>query len=218
MTFEEVHEKLYKFIHYLSWKNDNGAPLMDHDEIVGELNVELVKGYQAYKDSHPDDELIIVLKRMMDYRISELIHMYYGTHRKKAVNTISITTYVNGDEQEHNASVQLLDKGSWLFTTADETDIVDPIVLIESADRVRQVYENVGDTAKCILYAVLYGNSLLAENMQLAGIRASYVFKKGGSITVRPYHLVNSLALDEEAVKISIEEIKRVYAEVLEND
>ena len=214
MTFEEVHGKLGKFIHYLAWRNDNGAPLMDHDEIVGELNIELVKGYQAYKDSHPDDELIMVLKRMMDYRISELIHKYYGTHRKLGVNALSITTYIS--EESDGVNVQTLYK--YQFTTADETNTVDPSLFVESMDRVRQVYDSVGDIAKSILYAVLCGNGLLEENLKLSGIRASYVFKNGGSVTVRPHHLVSSLALSERTVKEAINEIKQTYTKVLEND
>ena len=208
MTFEEVHEKLDKFVHYLAHNNANGAPLMDHDEICGELYLEMVKGFQHYGHL-PEGQVLALLRKMFDNRIAELTYKYYGTHRKFAANAGSIGQM--WDEQGDHYTKYI----TW--TTAPDILSQDPSIVYEGLCRVNAVYESLSDKAKTVFCAVMGENPLLAEHIQLAGIRASFVYKGRGTVSVRPWQVADSLAMDESDVRSAFREIGKAYSEVVSN-
>jgi hypothetical protein len=179
---------------------------MDHDEIVGELYMELVKGYQYY--SHlPEGQLLAVLRRMMDNRVAELTYKYYKTHRKAAIGSLSIS------KQDDNESEGYLNYNNFRYVSTDGSEMMDPAITLESLDRVASTYDALSDEARQVLSAILDGDAMLGEQLALSGIRASFVFKRG-TVKLKPFHVAKALAMDEDIVKKNFKEIKKAYAEV----
>ena len=204
MTFDELYEKLEQFVHYLGHTKANGAALMDHDEISGELFEEMVKGYARY--SHlPEEELLAVVKRMFDNRISELTYKYYVTHRKAALNPANMPTDNNEEDQWRNGF-------SITWQSCAEFDLDE---LIESKDRVRATYEALSPDAQVVFRAVIHDNPQIARQLLLSGLRASYVYDNGKVRVIKPWQVAESLIMKEKDVRKAFGEIKRVYAEVM---
>lgn len=206
MTFDELYQKLEKFVHYLAHSKANGAALMDHDEISGELFEEMVKGYARY--SHlPEGQLLAVIRRMMDNRISELIYKYYKTHRGLAIGSDS---FPDDDQDTVDTVCNWMNSVTW----SSNGDCQDVSALVESRDRVRETFDRLSAGSKKVLRAVLDGNRGLLDQIYLSGLRSSYVYQANGKIKVRPWQVADSLAIDESDVRKAYREIKRVYAEV----
>ena len=205
MTFDELYEKLEQFVHYLGHTKANGAALMDHDEISGELFEEMVKGYARY--SHlPEEELLAVVKRMFDNRISELTYKYYVTHRKAALNPANMPTDNNEEDQWRNGF-------NITWSSCEEHGELGE--LIESKERVQRTYDALSSDAQVVFKAVIQDNPQLARQLLLSGLRASYVYDNGKVRVIKPWQVAESLIMKEKDVRKAFGEIKRVYAEVM---
>ena len=87
---EQVYEDLKNLVWHMALIADNpNNPMMQADEIVGELSEEMVKGIIAYQN-RPYDEMVKIIKCMMGYRMSELRYRHYLTHRKASKDNISM--------------------------------------------------------------------------------------------------------------------------------
>lgn len=208
MSFDELYGHLEKFVHYLAHSKANGAFLMDHDEISGELFEEMVKGYQRYGHL-PQDQLLKVVKKMMDNRISELTYKYYVTHRKYALKAVDLS----GDVRECCSA----DVEEWaekiMWTSCERGSNVDEF--IDSKERVRQTFDALSGSAKKVLFALLYGCPNLTAQIELSGRRSSHVYKTPNrEIKIKPWHVAEALLMDEKEVKQAFVEIKKTYAEV----
>jgi hypothetical protein len=208
MSFDEVYEALEKFVHYLAHTKANGAALMDHDEISGELFEELVKGYARYGHL-PEGELLAVIRRMMDNRIAELTYKYYLTHRGLAVNALSLSFGSDGRRSD-----------SWMQNVVwtSDNNACNVTELLGSSERVIDTLGSLSYNARKVFLAVLYGCPGLEKQIKLAGLRASFVYKGNGTVKVKPWHVAEALVMDEEVVKKAFKEIKSVYAEVVNGD
>lgn len=212
---EEVLEHITKFASWLAGQSVRDVPLMDYDEIRAELNLEIVKGIQHY-DGKPMNELLALLRRMCDNRISELKYRYTITHRKAAIIAlpISVVDIDGGPEEERAGGVGGYSGKSsigyrWVIDNAVELDAE-----IDSTTRVSETRRRLSPFSKKVFDAVIYGHPNMATQLLLSGTRAGYVYKSGGSIRPKPRHVAEALAVDEAIVKIAFKEIRQVYAEV----
>lgn len=212
MTFDEVHEALKKFVRYLASTKANGAWLMDKDELEGELFEEMVKGYQKYGHL-PKGELLAIIRKMMDNRISELTYKYYKTHRGLGNHAASLT------KEEADSACGL--EGTWghavTWASMDESGTLDE--LIDSRARVEETLDRLSESAKIVLETVLGDNPHLATHIHLAGLRSSFTCKATkGTVRVKPWHVADTLMIEEKDVLKAYREIRKVYAEVVADD
>lgn len=199
---EEVLEGISKFVTWLAGKSARDVPLMDFDEMVGELNFEVAKGIQYY-NGKPMNELLALLRRMCDNRVSELKYKYTVTHRKAAIVALPISVVDVDSDNGDGVGYK------WAIDNA-----VKPDDEIDSAYRVSETRRRLSPISRKVFDAVIYGHSNMATQVKLSGTRAGYVYKTGGTIKVRPHHVAEALAMDEVIVKSSFKEIRLVYAEV----
>lgn len=193
---EKVYDELIKFVHWLAKQNEDlQNPMMWADEIVGELLIELAKGLDHYAEL-PEDELLKVLRKMMDNRISELKYKYYITHRKGHVGSVST---------QDSAVAETV-----------ESDGASPEEVVLSRERVKAVREKLSPIARDVLDVVLQWDDRLAQVMELSIIRAKFVYKKTSKVKVRPHNVADALFMDDKQVKHAFREIKAVYREVRE--
>jgi hypothetical protein len=94
---EELFEELRRYVRWLSSRKSRANNvLMMQDELEGELSLELFKGWLYYNDKGlSDGELLAVVRRMLDNRISELMRMYYRTSRLASSSNESLDDNVN---------------------------------------------------------------------------------------------------------------------------
>jgi len=206
-----VFEELEKFVYYLAnGAHDPNNPLMNSDEISGELFLELVKGVQYYQ-ALPMEQLLTVIKRMMDNRLSELVYKYYVTHRKAMANTADIDALETYEENDGpfliRADIQII---------ADVSMQLNPELLAGSSIRMQTLRERLSYDAIKVMDAMMYGNELLYSQIVIAEIRAKEVLgQKSHTPRVYPWQVADSLGMDEQRVRECIKEIKEAYKQVL---
>lgn len=205
---EEVLERISKFVSWLAGRSVRDVPLMDYDEMRSELYFEVVKGMRYYANK-PMNELLALLRRMCDNRVSELKYKYTITHRKAAITALSISVVdIDPDEESRRGGRSSIGH-RWVMDNAVELDAE-----INSATRVSETRCRLTPISRKIFDAVIYGHPNMATQLMLAGTRAGHVYKSGGSVRVKPRHVAEALAMDENVVKLSFKEIRQVYAEV----
>lgn len=211
MEFHEIYNQLERYVHWLAEKTskqNSDADLMNYDDMVGELFLELWKGYTRYKDK-PADELLAILRRMMDNRISELRYRYLVTHRKQEITNVTIIH----DPHETSEWDEDLD------VISDEIieDIgSDPAVIYMSLERVFEVRDALNETERRIFDAVLFGDEMVDAYVAISIRRANYVYKSGGTVKVRPFHISDALQIPEKDVVAAFRKVKKVYAGVVD--
>jgi hypothetical protein len=200
-------EQLDKFVWHLAWRYDNPENvMMSADEIASELKEELVKGIKAYGD-RPANELLAILKRMLDNRIAELTHRFYGTYRKEDKRLLRLDAAVSPNDEGYDR-----DLAEGVMVLRDNCD--DPQDICESRERVQRTFDGLSPIAKQVLSAVLYENDDLDTTMKLAMLRAESRFSSP-HIDIKPRHVASALGLPEKVVKNAFEEISKAYMEVI---
>lgn len=203
MNPDEVLDSISKFVYWLAHRVADGeTPLMDFDEIVGELNLEIVKGMGRYADK-PMNELLALLRKMCDNRIAELRYKYYKTHRVAARFTLSIDFVTDTD-------------GAECYYQPPVDDAVRISAVAGSAFRVAETRRRLSSIAATVFdNVILDDNSRVADQIALAGMRAANAYKSGGTVRIKPRHVAAALpGLSENAVKLAFAEIRNVYKEV----
>ena len=200
IEFEEVYLELHKFVVWLANKvsdSHKDADLMNFDDVECELNLEMWKGYRRYNHL-PHDQLLAVIRKMMDNRISELRYRYFKTHRKQEIYNLSINE-LDDDTSFTNYGEKLVDAGS-----------ADPLQLYISNEYVLEVRIRLSDNAKRVFDAVIYGNERVNDMIRLSGIRNAYAYKNGGTLKIRVHHIADALCMDLNDVKVGWNEIRTV--------
>lgn len=212
-TGMEVYDKLEKFIWYLAYTNqDPDNIMMEVDEIVGELMLELAKGLKYY-DGLPSEQLLAVLRRMMDNRISELRFRYYVSGRRIPVNMTVSLDIGDSDERDGRGVVGFSNGNGGISHELVSKNDSSPESLVESMERVLEVRHKLTDVSQMVFDAVVFGNNQLSEIMFLSAVRAAAVFKNK-SIKIKPQHIADALLMDEKDVRRAFKEIQFAYAEV----
>jgi hypothetical protein len=200
-------DKLSKFVWFLVWHNCNEEhPMMNSEDLASELNLELVKGIQAYT-SLPEQQLYYVLKRMLDNRVAELIHRFYGTHRKVEKFTISM-------EMSYDSPDDVFEKD---YAGSMSTDCSPtPEDLYASKERVERTKTRLQPMARKVLDFLLNDdNNRLDTILRLSMLRAGSRYASPHINTIKPRHVAEAMGLSEDVVKTAFKEISRCYQEVI---
>lgn len=213
---EDVYYELEKFVFYLASTNqDPDNVMLEYDEIVGELLMEMAKGIKYYENL-PKDQLLAVIRRMMDNRISELKFRYYVSGRRIPVKlTISLDVEI-GDGATGNTVVNYRSLSSDSNSKAVHEVVSDEMnveQISDSINRVEEVRSRLSEIAGMVFDSVVFGNIQLNDVMLLAAIRAATVFKSKKTV-IKPRHVADALMLTEKDVRKAFKEIRMVYAEV----
>jgi len=207
----EAFDRISKFVYYLAGRNcSNQVPLMDFDEVVGELLEEIAKGLKRYSDK-PMEELLAILRKMCDNRIAELKYKYCVTHRKEAIVAFPITVIDLGSSEEEKYGGKESPGYSWVMRNA--TSVADEY---DSMVRVTETRWRLSPAARDVFDAVVYGDQNLGVQIELSGMRATNVYKSGGTINIKPWHIANALCMPIGDVKEAYAEIRKAYKEVRE--
>lgn len=188
---QKIYDDIRKFVRYLAGRNaDSNNIMLQSEEIEGELWVEFAKGIKRYGNL-PHDELLAVIRRMMDNRIAELRYKYYLTHR-------SIYNHMENEDIS-----DIIGVGSCV-------DAVDPETYCIAHDTVEHIAAQLSENARKIFVAIVYGDERITDQCVLAGMRKAYVYKGGGTVRLTPNIVSKALALDIGSVKESLREIKNI--------
>lgn len=208
----DMMSKLSKFVWFLVWNNCNeDHACMNSDDLASELNLELVKGINAYP-CLPEEQLMAVLKRMLDNRVAELIHRFYGTHRKAEKVTISFEVELScpdgSFEQEY---VSDMTTGEYYPSGVTPT----PEELYASKERVERTKQKLQPMARRVLdYVLNDSNDRLDMVLRLSMIRAQSKFSSP-HVEIKPRHVAEAMCLPERTIKQAFKEISSAYMEVI---
>lgn len=213
VMFTEVLDELEKFVWWLSGtKHSDDVPLLDEEEIAGELFLELLKGYQYYESKISNkQEMLAALRRTLDNRVSELFYKYTVTHRKAGIGNYNLDQ-LEGDFQEGHEQPTILNIDWELSATLIATP-ASPEILAESNERVQETRARLSVVALLIFDAIMTeDNPLMYQQVVLSGRRATATGRK--TVSLKPWHVSEALALDTKTVLKAMEEIRRVYSDV----
>lgn len=188
--FSIVYNQLEKFIYLLAWENEGKDVLMEFEEIVGELNIELVKGYQHYEHL-PVEELKTVLMTMLRNRISELRYRFYVTHRVEGAKSVQLG---------------VLDEVISQPTVSPERSVE----FHEAWSRMRSM---LSDEALRVLDALIGTiGGVDSQRMELA-IRLSSLRSRHNTaqVKLRPFHIAQALLMPETIVRNHLRDIEEAY-------
>ena len=196
----EVYTELERFMHWLAVQNaDPNNIMLSEEDIVGELQIEFMKGIQHYGDK-PHNELLALLKTMMDNRVRELKYRYYLTHRKAEAGMESLDTPAEDDDSEEDGLGEIC------------SDTPGSEELLLSLERVQITREQLQPVDAEVLDAVLVGNARLEQIVKLSALRAQQTFANP-TIHIQPWHLAEALFLSGEAIQSAYRNIRAAYME-----
>lgn len=180
---------------------------MNSQDLHSELQLELIKGINAYP-CLPEEQLMAVLKRMLDNRVAELIHRFYGTHRKVEKFTISMTmSYDAPDdcfEKEYAGGMEITDNCT---PTPEE--------LYASKERVERTKARLQPMARRVLDYMLNSDcDRLDMVLRLSMLRAESKFSSPHT-NIKPRHVAEAMLIPERTVKQAFREISSAYMEVI---
>lgn len=213
-TIDDIIAELQRLVYYIAeHKSRQDNIMMDFDELVGELSEEIVKGYEHYKDKGlTQTEMIKVIKRMLSNRIGELVYKYYITHRNLGLNYLPVDEL---DEWVDDGVINYIPSRVYVEMSLDATPT--PQSVMESRERVEELMGSVSPNAQLVLQAILNGNELLSMNVLMSMQRASYVFKDV-NVSLQPWHVAEGVGISDSEATAAFDEIRRVYASIMENE
>jgi len=149
---------------------------------------------------------------MCDNRVAELKYRYCVTHRRNAIAAFPITVVeIDSSEDEQHGGGEGSPGYSWVMRNA--TSVADEY---DSMVRVTETRKRLSPVAKDVFDAVVYGDQNLGVQIELSGIRATNVYKSGGTINIKPWHIANALCMPLKEVKEAYIEIRQAYRRVRE--
>ena len=206
---EAIYERLIKFIMMLCNQNHNpNYPMMEYDEIFGELLEELAKGLKHYKDL-PVNQKLAVIRRMLDNRISELRYKYYVTHRKQSINDVS---YEQKLEEEDSHSSTNKEANSVAMDRITEEPM--PESLMMSVDRVSETRKGLSPTAMSVFDCLVHGNNPRLENILAIHVKRASTRTMRAQMIIKPWMVADAMLLSEEEVNKAFIEIRTAYRKV----
>jgi DNA-directed RNA polymerase specialized sigma24 family protein len=189
-TLEQLCEHLRKYVLWLSYRRQTNSVMLGQDDLADDLWEEVIKGWLYYKDKGlQDEQLLAVIRQMLDNRVGELVHRYHGTHREAG------NTYVDLDDVQ---SVDL--------------DALDPQDAVEQDQHVRQFLESLEPHEMEVVCAILYPDARMGQAVGLASIRRGFVFDNP-AISVGPDLMSSVLHIDLKEVKRRWHIIRRKWRE-----
>lgn len=205
VSVDMVCEAMKGFVVYLAKRWEDEEKVMDFsvDDLIGELQLELVKSAQHYiSKGLSDGQMKAVLRRCLDNRIAELRHRYFGTHRFKATLNISIEMVFDSSAEDDDHELNLPDP-----------DAMMPEPLYMSYERVELTRNRLTDNARKVFDACIFGDSRLTMMVFLATKRLCSR-KPNSSAKLKPWVIAETLDMKERDVRSAFKEISSVYSEV----
>ena len=202
ITIEIIYEKLIRFVYYMA-RRYCSDDMMNYDDIVGDLLEEMVKGFRYYENKLYDiGAFTAVIRQMLAFRIAELRHKQFGTHRIHARMNISIELELIGDE------------GDTDFTeTIPDINCGQPEELCESAELVEEVKQRLSPIAQQVMDMVCSGDERLTAIIFLATVRACGS-KPNSRSKIKPWMLAEILSVSEPEVRKAFSEIRKALESV----
>ena len=201
--FDNIYKKLNKLIHYLaySYSISTSEILMEYDEIVGELYIELWKGYKYYTAKELEgNKLVAVLNVMLNNRIKELQYRYFVTHRKYAQTNLSLDfTFDDVDNNEYQPVI---------CNTLIDNVPQNPLDKLLADEKLECCREMLDDNVRDVFDAVVYGHEQLALLVWLSGLRAKKNFRNPGTVKMKPRHVAAALHISVKEAKKSLSIIR----------
>jgi len=151
--FDSLYEKLDLYIHWLASRNATAHPLMDREELRNDLLYEVIKGWKYYEEAQlPNGQLLAVIRKMLDNRISELKYKYFITGRKVEVKSECY------DDME--------------FELSDDDS------LAESREKVEHFLTLLTEAEFDVVRAILRDDDRIRQQIRVRTARKSFVYKK----------------------------------------
>ena len=205
ITIDIVYEKLIRFVYYMA-RRYCSDDMMEYDDVVGDLLEEVTKGYNYYKGKITDlDQMMAVIRQMIAFRIGELRHKQFGTHRIKARMNISIELDIVGDDDGRDLSDIIPDRYCG-----------QPEELCQSMELVEAVKRSISPIAQWVMDAVCCGDPKLTMIILLSTMRACSA-KPGSHSKVKPWMLAEVLNVPEPEIKKAFTEIRKTLEMVDSN-
>lgn len=202
-SLSEAYEQLEPFMIYLAGRYCNDDIMFNFDELFGELQLELVKGFQHYYETGKItdlDQLFAVLRKMMDNRIAELRYKHYSTHRGLAKLNISIDLQLSLETDEAD-----------MVEVIPDINTPDPEQMALSKDRLVQVWNKLSPKAQQVMNIVVNGSQRLDMLLQLLALRS---IGSNKIVKLRPAIVANALMENTKSVEKAFKEIKNAYEEI----
>jgi len=197
-----VYEKIVRFIYYMA-RRYCSDDMMGYDDIVGDLLEEFVKGYRYYEGKIDNiGAFTAVIRQMMAFRIAELRHKQFGTHRIRARMNISIELELVGDEGDTD-----------LTETIPDIDCGQPEELCESMELVEEVKRRISPIAQQVMDMVCSGDKRLTALIFVATMRACGS-KPNSHSKIKPWMLAEILSVSEPEVRKAFSEIRNALQEI----
>lgn len=153
-SVEDLHARLERYIRWLASVRATDHILLRQDELVGYLSEELVHGWLYYsKNGLSAGELLAVVRKMLDNRVSELMYRFYKTHRMAEANIADLDDVDN------------------VSTGCSLEDFLD------SKDRCSRFYESLAEAEKRIVDVLLNFDNRVRQQIILRAYRRSFVFQ-----------------------------------------
>lgn len=171
-SVEDLYARLERYIRWLASVKATDHVLLRQDELAGYLYEELVHGWLYYsKNGLSAGELLAVIRKMLDNRVSELMYRFYKTHR---CAESSIADLDDVDNVSTGCSLE---------------------GLMDSKDRCSRFYESLTEAERHIVDALLNFDDRVRQQIILKAYRRSFVFQ---SCTVKVDYRVMADALHME--------------------
>ena len=202
IDIETVYEKLVKFVHYMA-RRYSSDDMMEYDDVVGDLMEEMVKGYNYYSGKITDlDQMMAVIRQMIAFRIGELRHRQFGTHRIHARMNISIELELIGDDGDSDLTETIPD------VYAENSEC-----LCESAELVEEVKRRISPIAQQVMDVVCSGDKKLTALIFVATVRACGS-KPNSHSKIKPWQVAEVLNIPEREARKAFCEIRKALQEV----
>ncbi len=130
--------------------------LLSIEDLVSEMKIEVIKGWQIYGDK-PEVELVRIVKKMINVRFKRLIYQFHITWRKDDANVLSL------DPDWH--------------TVSDGQS--DPQDIEESSEKVVEFFKSLDEDEGNIVRAILGDNPNMQYWIQFEGMKRNAAFKNG---------------------------------------
>ena len=202
ISIENIYQELVGFVYHMAnrFQSDD---LLDFEEIVAELNLEIVKGYKYYSGKILDlEQFKACLRQMLAFRIGELRHKQFGTHRIKARMNISIELELIGDDGDSD-----------LTETIPDAYAENPECLCESAELVEEVKRRISPIAQQVMDVVCSGDKKLTALIFVATVRACGS-KPNSHSKIKPWQVAEVLNIPEREARKAFCEIRKALQEV----
>lgn len=225
LTLESLYDKLRRFIRWLSQKSATDHPLLQPDELEGELCYELVHGFLYYENLVSDEEeMLRIIRRMLHNRVGELVYRFHITHRKEEISTVDIDSLVGLDDVASDGIVDYAgvnstypDIGEAFYDEILDNeltqDIPDPQELAEFSEDYAMFVKSLTPKEMEVVTAILSEDRRVRQQVILTAMRKGMVYKNP-SVTITPEIVGEALHLDKKQIYKLWSSIRRKWRRI----